>query len=195
MTSKSNMNVKNDSFYINEVKNGNINAFESLVERHKDMIFTIILRIVRIREEAEEIAQDTFLKAFQSITSFEGKSEFSTWLYKIAYNLSISHKRKKKYKSVEIDENLISNNTDFETYNDFIKLEESEKNKILQKAVNSLSGDDALIITLYYIQELSINEIQEITNLSQSNIKIKLFRARKQLFLLLKNQKEIIFTT
>lgn len=195
MTSKSNMNVKNDSFYINEVKNGNINAFEFLVERHKDMIFTIILRIVRIREEAEEIAQDTFLKAFQSITSFEGKSEFSTWLYKIAYNLSISHKRKKKYKSVEIDENLISNNTDFETYNDFIKLEESEKNKILQKAVNSLSGDDALIITLYYIQELSINEIQEITNLSQSNIKIKLFRARKQLFLLLKNQKEIIFTT
>jgi len=188
------MNVKNDSFYINEVKNGNVNAFEFLVERHKNMIFTIIMRIVRIREEAEEIAQDTFLKAFQSITSFEGKSEFSTWLYKIAYNLSISHKRKKKYKSVEIDENLISDNTDFETYNDFIKLEETEKNKILQKAVNSLSSDEALIITLYYIQELSINEIREITNLSKSNIKIKLFRARKQLFLLLKSQKEIIFT-
>ncbi|NOZ33734.1 MAG: sigma-70 family RNA polymerase sigma factor [Chlorobi bacterium] len=188
------MNVKKDSFFINEVKNGNIDAFKFLVEKHKDMIYTIVMRIVRIREDAEEIAQDAFIKAFQSIDLFEGKSEFSTWIYKIAYNLSISHIRKKKYKNIEIDDNLISDNDIFETYNDFIKLEESERNRILKNAVNSLNEDDALIITLFYIKEISVNEIEEITNLSKSNIKIKLFRARKQLFSILKDKKELIYT-
>lgn len=187
------MSKKDDLFYIEKVKKGDSDAFKYLVERHKDMVFTIVLRIVRNREDAEEIAQDTFIKAFQSIQSFKGKSKFSTWLYRIAYNLSISKTRKKSYENVDIDENIISDYQIFETYSEFIKIEESERNVILRDAINLLSDDDGLIVTLFYIEENSVQEIEEITGLSKSNIKIKLFRARKQLFTLLSKRKEIIF--
>lgn len=187
------MSKKDDSYFIEKVKKGNSGAFKYLVERHKDMVFTLVLRITRNREDAEEIAQDAFVKAFQSISSFKGESKFSTWLYKIAYNLSISHTRKKNYDIVDIDENLISDYKIFETYNEFIKLEDSEKNNILNDAINLLNEDERLIITLFYIKEYSVQEIEEITSLSKSNIKIKLFRSRKKLFSILSNKKEVIY--
>jgi len=187
------MSKKDDSYFIEKVKKGNSDSFKYLVERHKDMVFTIVLRIVKNKEDAEEISQDAFIKAFQSISSFEGKSKFSTWLYKIAYNLSISHIRKKTYDIVDINENLILDYKIFETYNEFIKLEEKERNLILKDAVNQLNSDDALLITLFYIEENSVSEIEEITALSKSNIKIKLYRARKQLFSILSRKKDLIF--
>ena len=187
------MGKKDDLYYIEKVKKGNSAAFKYLVERHKDMVFTLALRITRNREDAEEIAQDVFLKAFQSISSFKGDSKFSTWLYKIAYNMSISHTRKKNYDIVDIDENLISDYKIFETYNEFIKIEETEKNKILKDAVNILNEEEGLIITLYYIKEHSVQEIEEITSLSKSNIKIKLFRARKKLFSILNEKRDLIY--
>ena len=188
------MGKRDDSYFIEKVKKGNSDAFKYLVERHKDMVFTIVLRIVRNREDAEEIAQDAFIKAFQSLGSFEGKSKFSTWIYKIAYNLSISKTRKKKYENVDIDENIISDYNIFETYNEFVKLEEKEKNTILKDAINDLNYDDGLIITLFYMEENSVQEIEDITGFSKSNIKIKLFRARKQLFTILSEQKELIYS-
>jgi len=185
---------KDDSYFIEKVKKGNSDIFKYLVERHKSMVFTIVLRIIKNKEDAEEIAQDVFIKAFQSIDTFEGKSKFSTWLYKIAYNLSISKVRKKKHEIIDINEDLISDYKIFKTYNEFIKREEYEKNKILNKAINKLDNKGGLIITLYYIEEKSIQEIEEITNLSKSNIKIILFRARKQLFSILNDKKDLIYT-
>ncbi|MCD4794296.1 MAG: RNA polymerase sigma factor [Bacteroidales bacterium] len=187
------MSKKDDSYFIEKVKKGNSGAFKYLVERHKNMVFTIVLRIVRNREDAEEIAQDAFLKAFQSISSFKGQAKFSTWLYKIAYNLSISHTRKKNYEIIDIDENLISDYKIFETYNEFIKSEETEKNNILNNAISLLTEDEGLIITLYYIKEHSIQEIEQITSLSKSNIKIKLYRSRKKLFSILSNKKDLVY--
>ncbi len=187
------MSKKDDSYFIEKVKTGNSDSYKYLVEKHKNMIFTIVLRIVKNREEAEEIAQDAFIKAFQSINSFKGQSKFSTWLYKIAYNLSVSHTRKKKYEIINLDENLLSDNIIFETYNEFSKIEETERNKILNDALNLLNSEDALIISLYYIEAYSVQEIEEITSLTKSNIKIKLYRARKQLFSILSDSKELIF--
>lgn len=187
------MSKKDDLYFIAEVKKGNSEAFKYLVERHKDMVFTIVLRIVRSKEDAEELAQDVFIKAYQSINSFKGKSKFSTWLYRIAYNISISHTRKKKYDTVDIDENLLTDQEIFETYNEFINYEESEKKVILNEAISLLSENEGLIITLYYIEERSVQDIEEITGLSKSNIKIKLFRSRKKLFSILNEKKYMIF--
>ena len=186
------MSKKDDSYFIEKVKKGKSEAFKYLVERHKDMVFTIVLRIVRNREDAEELAQDTFLKVFESLSSFKGQAKFSTWLYRIAYNLSISHTRKKSCDIVDIDENLISDYKIFETYNEFIKTEDIEKNNILNEAINLLDEDESLIITLYYIKEHSIQEIEQITCLSKSNIKIKLFRSRKKLFSILSDKKDLV---
>ena len=88
--------LEQDIIYINQVLDGNRDAFAFLVDKYKSMVFSLALRITRDREEAEEISQDTFIKAFQSLNSFQGKAKFSSWLYRIVYNTGISHLRKQE---------------------------------------------------------------------------------------------------
>ena len=90
------MDKIDDQYYIQKVKAGEADAFRFLVERHKTIVYNIVLKITRSKEDTEEVAQDVFLKAYQSLTNFKGDSKFSTWLYRIAYNMAISKVRKKK---------------------------------------------------------------------------------------------------
>ena len=83
-------------YYIDQVLGGNINAFTYIVDRHKDKAYNLAFRICCNHEEAEEIAQDSFLKAYRALGSFKRKSSFSTWLYRIVYNTAISYVRVKK---------------------------------------------------------------------------------------------------
>ncbi len=186
------MRNKKDTFLVKKVKKGDIHAYESLVNKHKQMVYTIALKIVKNSEDAEEIAQDVFMKVYKSIDSFKGDAKFSTWLYRIAYNLSISKTRKKKTDLVNIDETIISDNEIFETYNDVSKIEKNERAVLIKEAINKLNEDEAIIITLYYLKENSIEEISKITNFTKSNIKVKLFRARKKLFAILNKSKEAV---
>ncbi len=188
------MKKADDFILIKKAKEGDSKAFRNIVENHKSRVFTIAFRIVKNKEEAEEIAQDAFLNVFNSISNFKGDSQFSTWLYKITYNLSISHLRKKKRDIVNIDEILISDFEIFETYHDFSLLEKEEQKSALEAAINKLSEEEATIITLYYLQEISIEEISEITGNSKSNVKVILFRSRKKLFSIIMKSKETVLT-
>ena len=94
------MKYQNDNYYIDRVLSGDVSAYALLVSKHKNLVFSIVLKILNNREDAEEIAQDVFLKAYQSLKKFEQKSKFSTWLYRIAYNSAISRTRKKKFEFV-----------------------------------------------------------------------------------------------
>jgi len=114
------MEFLDDSFYIEKVINGDTSAYTNLVNKHKDMVYTIALRIARNHQDAEEIAQDVFLKAFQSLESFRQKSKFSTWLYRIVYNTAISKIRKKQPEVTALDENLVENYTVDNIYTDVI---------------------------------------------------------------------------
>ena len=78
------MNTKPDEYYIKQTLSGNVNAFAILVERYKNMVYTLSIKIVKNKEEAEEISQDAFVKAYKSLKNFKGESKFSTWVYKIA---------------------------------------------------------------------------------------------------------------
>ena len=91
------MNYQEDSFYISKVLKGNLPSFAILVEKHKAMAFTLALRITKNHEDAEEIAQDSFLKAYNSLSSFKQESRFSTWLYKIIYNTALIQVKEKTY--------------------------------------------------------------------------------------------------
>jgi len=77
------MNTKPDEYYIDQTLNGNVNAFAFLVEKYKHMVYTLAIRIVKDREEAEEVSQDAFVKAFKNLDKFKGDSKFSTWIYKL----------------------------------------------------------------------------------------------------------------
>jgi RNA polymerase sigma-70 factor (ECF subfamily) len=176
------MKFQEDSHYIERVINGDVSAYSSLVEKHKNLVFSIAVKILSNREDAEEIAQDTFLKAYASLKSFEKKSKFSTWLYRIAYNGAISKKRKKKLDAVEIDDQIMFNySTDEISYN-VHQIQESEQIQLIDKALLTLPEDDNLLITLFYKSEHSIEDISYITGLTQSNVKVKLHRIRKKLY-------------
>ena len=109
MTQASNekMNYREDNFYINKVLKGNLASYAILVEKHKSMAYTLALRISKNHEDAEEVAQDSFLKAYNSLNSFKQESKFSTWLYKIIYNTALSRFRKKHIDSFSMDDSPI----------------------------------------------------------------------------------------
>jgi RNA polymerase sigma factor (sigma-70 family) len=176
------MKFQEDSHYIERVINGDVSAYSSLVEKHKNLVFSIALKILNNREDAEEIAQDTFLKAYSSLKSFEKKSKFSTWLYRIAYNGAISKKRKKKLDAVEIDDHIMFNYSTDEISSNVHQIHETEQIKLIDKALLTLPEDDNLLITLFYKSEHSIEDISYITGLTQSNVKVKLHRIRKKLY-------------
>ena len=176
------MKFRDDIYYIDKVLKGEQSAYAFLVEKHKNLVFSIVLKVLNSREDAEEVAQDVFLKAYQSLGSFEMKSKFSTWLYRIAYNAAISKTRKKKVEFVSMDEHTITDYTTDEINGDMHQKDPAEQQKILTKALSTLPEEDNLLITLYYKAENSIEDISGITGLSVSNVKVRLFRIRKKLY-------------
>ncbi|MBN2237488.1 MAG: RNA polymerase sigma factor [Bacteroidales bacterium] len=176
------MAFQDDSFYIEEVLKGNTSAYAPLIEKHKAMVYTICIKIVRKAEEAEELAQDTFLKAFEKLDKFRGDAKFSTWLYRIAYNAAISFTRKRRLEVHALDDFVISNYTEDETRENLDLVDLEDQQKILQRALRILSDEDYLIINLFYLKETPVNDISAITGLSAANVKVKLHRIRKKLY-------------
>src|ERR1700704_5826586 len=90
------MDNADDQYYIRSVRDGGTNAFAVLVDRYKDMVFTLSLKMLKNREEAEEVSQDTFVKIYKSLNKFNGESKFSTWIYKVAFNTCLDRLKKNK---------------------------------------------------------------------------------------------------
>ena len=170
-----------DETIIGQVLNGNRNAYALLVDKYKDRVYSLALGIVRNSELAEEIAQDAFVKAFGSLRKFRKESGFSTWIYRITYNTAISELRKKKrigQVAEEQFENLASTHAS-ETHEEVN--EKEARLEMIEKAVKSLPPEEQLMVTLYYLEENSVQQISKVTGFSASNVKVKLFRLRKKL--------------
>lgn len=181
------MEYKGDIYYIDLVLKGNIDAFSFIIDRHKDRIFNLALRICGNREEAEEVAQDAFLKAYRSLKSFKKRSTFSTWLYRIAYNTAISLVRSRKNRILSI-EDFPADVIDFMRITpDENEAEKEYRNSLVSFALQKIDEDDRGLITLHYYDELSIEEISVITGISKANIRVKLFRARQKMTEIIKN--------
>ena len=176
------MKFQDDNEYIGRVLSGDVSAYASLVAKYKNLVFSIVLKIINNREDAEEVSQDVFLKAYQSLSTFERKSKFSTWLYRIAYNAAISKIWKKKVEMVAIEETVITNYSTDEIGRNLNELEENDRQLILEKALQHLPEQDNLLITLFYKNETSVEDISDITGLSVSNVKVRLHRIRKKLY-------------
>ncbi len=175
------MDYRKDTYYIEQVLEGKINAFSYLVDRHKDKAYNLAFRICGNREEAEEIAQDAFIKAYRSLGNFRNKSSFSTWLFRIVYNTSISLVRSRK-KGVLAIEEFPADAVDFLGINrNEEEAAEDYRNSLINFALQKISEDDRGLITLYYYDDLDTEEISKITGINKSGIKVKLFRARKKM--------------
>lgn len=177
-----------DQYFIEKAMLGDTRAFGKLVERYQDYIFTLVYRMLRCREEAEEVAQDTFLKAFEAISQFRGEAKFSTWLYRIAYRKALDRLRlnKRHDNTLELKEEITGSQVeDLETGLEYML--QAERAEMIRKCIMHLPEQEAAIVTLYYLEEQTVKEIRQITGLTEDNIKVKLYRSRKVLFSLLEN--------
>lgn len=167
---------------INQVLQGDQQSFEELIKRYQSFVFTIALRYIRNREDAEEIAQDVFVKAYRSLADFRGDARFSTWLYTIAINTTKTFLRKEKPHIDSMDNTMISETVNGQHTGNGANLTEQRSTQLLlSKAIGLLSPDDAMIITLFYKAEQSIEETGVIMGLTPNAVKVKLHRARLRL--------------
>ena len=179
------MNKPDDIYYIEAVRKGNVQAFSFLVEKYQKLVYTLALKLLKKPEEAEEMAQDTFIKAFQKLDSYEGKSKFSTWLYSITYNACISELRKRRIEFKSLDDRQISDQDEQKMHDYYRETRKEDQEKYLNLALAKLPEDDQVLVTLYYYENQSMDEISQITGLTVSNIKVKIHRARKKMYELL----------
>jgi RNA polymerase sigma factor (sigma-70 family) len=180
----------NDQHYINQIIQGNASAFSILVNQYKDLVFTLAYKMLKNKEEAEEISQDTFIKTFNSLNKFKGESKFSTWIYKITYNNCLDRlKKQKKENNVDYIEDFTENQ--IKAIQNIIEcIDEKERNQKIQECMQLLPSQEAFLLTLYYFDDQSIEEIAKVIDCNPNNVKIKLFRCRKKLGSILKEQLE-----
>jgi RNA polymerase sigma-70 factor (ECF subfamily) len=171
-----------DTNIISQVLQGNHNAYAMLVERYQNFVFTIVLRYVKSREDAEEVAQDVFIKAYRSLKDFKGTAKFSTWLYTITTTTCITFLRKKKLEIHSLDnEKLFDVVDNIDGGMSANLIEQKSKVNMVNEAIRLLSPDDAQIITLFYKGEQTLEEIAQIIGIESNAVKVRLHRARTRL--------------
>ena len=167
--------------WIQRIVAGDTQSFSCLVAKYEKMAYTIALRIVGNQEDAEEVVQDAFLKMYRALPSFAGESKFSSWFYRIVYRTALDTLRGRKlfedYEEIgQTDVSLAEQETASGV------LERKDRKEIIGEVMKRLPASESLILTLYYLEECSVEEIRKITDLSETNIKTRLFRSRKHFY-------------
>ncbi|NBW36829.1 MAG: sigma-70 family RNA polymerase sigma factor [Cytophagia bacterium] len=162
-----------DLILIKRILEGEQHLYAQLVNKHKRYAYSLALRVLEDKSDAEEVAQDAFVKAFKYLAGFNRDAKFSTWLYRIVFNTAISYKRKQKAKMQSIENVHIGYQQD--------ALEKSDKKRFIEEAIAKLSEADRVAITLFYLQEFSLEEIADITNTPANTVKVRIHRARQRL--------------
>ena len=180
-----------DNEIINKVIRGDQQAYALLVSRYQNYVFTLVLRFIKSREDAEEVSQDVFIKAYRGLADFKGGSKFSTWLYTIVNNTCISFLRKKKLDIQSLDNEKVFETADtMDSGMSANQVEQKSKLAMVNKAIAMLNPDDAEVITLFYKAEQSLEEIAAILHIETNTAKVRLHRARTRL----KEKMETYFT-
>lgn len=171
-----------DTDIISRVLHGDGQAYAGLVQRYQNFVFTIVMRYVKNREDAEEVAQDVFVKAYRSLADFKGTSKFSTWLYAIATTTSLTFLRKKKPDVQSLDDgNVIETAEHGDSSMAANSIEQKSRAAMVNGAIRLLRADDAQVITLFYKGEQTLEEIAQICGKEVNAVKVQLHRARARL--------------
>lgn len=165
-----------DHLILDKILAGEQAAYAELVNKYKSYAYTIALRILQNRPDAEEAAQDAFIKAYNHLAGFNRDSKFSTWLYRIVFNTAISYKRKSRYQFQSLESTVVEYQQEGEGL-----LEKTDKKKYLNAAMARLNEADRTALTLFYLEEFSLEEIAAITGMQSNTAKVRIHRARQRL--------------
>jgi len=182
------MTTDQETQIINQIIGGDTQAFALLVDRYKDLVFTLAIRMLKNREEAEEVSQDTFIKVYKALSKFKGDSKLSTWVYKVAYNTCLDRIKKNKRRHDEVAIDSFTENQLKTLDNALNLMEEKEQQQTIQDCLQELSGKDSFLLTLFYFEELSLEEISKTVNMEANTVKVNIHRARKRLASILKQR-------
>lgn len=188
------MSHNQDQNSIDSILEGDRHAFAVLIDRYKHMVFTIALKIVKNREDAEEVAQDVFINAYKALNTFKGDAKFSTWLYRIAYYKSLDYAKKNKRKPPMIS--LAISGIYPLSYPDgpLDTMEATERQTIIRDALDQLPEGDSVLITLHYYDGMTLEEIASVMGINTNTAKVRLFRSRKRLAEILKKNVDLEIT-
>ncbi|MBX2915935.1 MAG: sigma-70 family RNA polymerase sigma factor [Cyclobacteriaceae bacterium] len=168
--------LEEENLLLDRILAGDKQAYARLVDRYKNFAFTIAMKVLDNRPEAEEAAQDAFIKAFHYLKNFNRQARFSTWLYRITFNTAISYKRKHKLVFQSVEKTIIPQADLAEQ-----ELEQSDKLQFVHQAMQSLNEADRLALQLFYLNELSLEEVAGITAQNVNTVKVRVHRARQRL--------------
>ena len=181
------LDQQDDTSLIQLVLQGSQPAYGVLVQRYESYVFTLVMRYITSREQAEEVAQDVFVKAYRCLADFKGNSKFSTWLYTIVNTTCLSALRRKKEEAILLDgEKMLMVADGQQQPADY--LEQKTQKQLIQKALKRLPETDALVLNLFYLAEQSLEEIGIVAGLTPNNVKVRLFRARQKLREVMENE-------
>lgn len=184
---------QSDNEIIERIRDGAKHYYARLVDRYKDRAYTLAVRMLKNKEDAEEAAQDAFIRAYNALNRFEGKARFGTWFYRILYNVCLTRlgKRKEEFQRLDYNDNIDYNELESAfTASGYNEYETNDMVEFVKKTMEALPEKYQTILSLFYFQDLSHEEISEVTQLPIGTIKTHLFRARAILQRLL--QKEFL---
>ena len=165
---------------IESVKRGNQNDYSIIVDRYKNKAFSLVKRMLKNEMDAEEVLQDCFIKAFNSLDSFRNESKFSTWFYRIVYNTTLTKLSSKKRK-IESEMSSVDEHFDLESKYDYNMTEKDDMSEFINKMVDELPVNYATVITMFYLNDMTCEEISKALDTSLSNVKVMLHRSRNAL--------------
>lgn len=170
------MSKIDENVLIDRIIEGERQLYAQLVDRYKSFAYAIALRVVDTKSEAEEAAQDAFIKAFHYLKGFNRKAKFSTWLYRIVFNTAVSYKRKNRQRFEVIENITLRYGEDADA-----GTEKNDQAIFLKQAMNQLNEADKLAIELFYLKEFSLEEVAEMIGQNHNTIKVRVHRARQRL--------------
>lgn len=165
---------------IESVRRGNQADFSLLIDRYKDKGYSLLRRMLKNDFDAQEVLQDSFLKAYQSLNSFRQDSKFSTWFYRIAYNSALSFLSSKRRRT-ERELSSLEDHLELSDHDARVYSESENISEFIKKMVDKLPERYASIINMFYIDDMSLDEISKVTGLSLVNVKVILHRSRNAL--------------
>ena len=172
-----------DNALVAKAKEGDKQAFRQLVEKYKDVSLSLACSVMKDEASAEDVLQDAFLKVYTSLKYFREKAAFSTWLYRIVVNTSFTAiQRQKRHRTID---DLPETDVPAREIPHPLKLEDQKR--YIEESFKRLKADEALVLRLFYLCELSLNEVKDITRFSEAKIKVDLHRGRKNMHQLLKH--------
>ncbi len=174
------MKKLSDQEIIDSIKLDNQADFSIIVDRYKDKAFSLLKRMLKNEQDAEETLQDCFIKAYNSLSSFKGEAKFSTWFYRIVYNTALTKLSSQKRKT-ENEMSSVHEHFDLKSDYDYNVSERKDMSEFINELVNKLPEKHSAIISLFYLDEMNCEEISKVLDISISNVKVMLYRSRNAL--------------